>query len=116
MNVNYDKLLVDIKNLHKDCKDYKNKKKYANLSQKEFEENMVKEYSYVKNNFGSIYTQCLSGHMDLNIITYMINQAKQVQKSKISNHDASVNVGQKLVDTFIKPNLNKNKDKENENN
>ena len=45
--------------------------------------------------------------MDLNVITYMINQAKEIQKNKISNHDASVNVGQKLVDTYIKPNLEK---------
>ena len=109
MNVNYDKLLVDIKNLHKDCKDYSNKKKYNDLSQKEFEERMIQEYSYIKNNFDSIYTQCLSGHMDLNVITYMINQAKQIQKNKLSNHDASVNVGQKLVDTFIKPKLENNK-------
>ena len=107
MSINYDKLLVDIKKLHKDCKDYSNKKKYNELSQTEFEEKMVNEYSYIKNNFSSIYTQCISGHMDLNVITYMINQAKQIQKNKLSNHDASVNVGQKLVDTFIKPNLDK---------
>ena len=107
MSINYDKLLVDIKKLHKDCKDYSNKKKYNELSQTEFEEKMVNEYSYIKNNFASIYTQCISGHMDLNVITYMINQAKQIQKNKLSNHDASVNVGQKLVDTFIKPNLDK---------
>ena len=107
MNINYDKLLIDIKKLQKDCKDYTNKKKYGDLSQNEFEEKMVKEYSYIKNNFASIFTQCISGHMDLNVITYMINQAKEIQKNKISNHDASVNVGQKLVDTYIKPNLEK---------
>jgi hypothetical protein len=109
MNINYDKLLIDIKKLQKDCKDYTNKKKYCDLSQTEFEEKMVKDYSYIKNNFASIFTQCITGHMDLNVITYMINQAKEIQKNKLSNHDASVNVGQKLVDTYIKPNIEKNK-------
>ena len=111
MSINYDRLLNDVKNLHRDCKDFENKKKFSDLTQTEFEEKMVIEYSYIKNNFGSIYTQCISGHMDLNVITYMINQAKDVQKNKLSNHDASVNVGQKLVDKFIKPKLDKNKDK-----
>ena len=64
---------------------------------------MVKDYSYIKNNFASIFTQCITGHMDLNVIPYMINQAKEIQKNKLSNHDASVNVGQKLVDKFVKP-------------
>ena len=33
------------------------------------------------------------------------------KKNKVSNHDASVKVGQKLVDTFIKPNMDKDKKK-----
>jgi hypothetical protein len=109
MEINYDKLLIEIKNLHNDCRDYKNKKKFSELSQTEFEEKMINTYPNIKNNFSSIYTQCIDGHMDLSVIIYMINQAKSIQKNKISNHDASVNVGQKLVDKFIKPNIDKNK-------
>ena len=41
------------------------------------------------------------------MITVMINYAKRVKKNKISNHDASVKVGEKLVDKFIKPMLKK---------
>jgi len=48
--------------------------------------------------------------MDLKVITYMINQAKEIKNKKVSNHNASVNVGQKLVDTFIKPKMDKKED------
>ena len=110
MNINYDSLLAEIKTLHKKYQDFTNKKKYTNLSQEEFTKEMEKEHYMIKNNFASIFIQCVNGQMDLNVITYMINQAKNIQKNKLSNHEASVNVGQKLVDTFIKPNLEKNKE------
>ena len=45
--------------------------------------------------------------MDPTVFSYMISKAKDIQRNKISNHDASKDVGQKLVDTFIKPNLKK---------
>ena len=48
--------------------------------------------------------------MDIEVITFMINKAKEVQKNKVSNYDASVKVGEKLVDKFIKPHLDKDKE------
>jgi len=114
--INYDTLLLEIKVLHKKYQDYSNKKKYTNLSPEEFVKEMENDHPIIKHNFNSIFIQCVNGQMDLNVITYMINQAKNIQKNKVSNHDASVNVGQKLVDTFIKPNLEKNKEDTNKNN
>ena len=47
----------------------------------------------------------------------MINQAKDIKKNKISNHDASVKVGEKLVDKYVKPHMDKdNNDKNNHEN
>ena len=103
MNLDYDRILNEVKKLNKCCNDYKNKKNYKELSDKEFENNMKNEFSYIETNLNSIFKQCISGHMDIAVLTYMINQAKDIKKNKISNHDASVNVGQKLVDKFVKP-------------
>ena len=49
--------------------------------------------------------------MDINVLTYMINQAKNIKNNKISQEDASVKIGEKLVDTYVKPLI----DKENKN-
>ena len=110
MDINYDILLIEIKVLHKKYQDYINKKKYKGLTQEEFVNIMENEHENIKDKFSSIFKQCVSGHMDLKVITYMINQAKEIKNKKISKHNASVNVGQKLVDTFIKPKMDKKED------
>ena len=45
--------------------------------------------------------------MNIEMITVMFNKAKEVKKNKISNYDASVKIGEKLVEKFIKPELKK---------
>ena len=60
----------------------------------------------------SSFVQGGIGELDNTVFTYMIEKAKAVQKNKMSNFEASKQVGEKLVDTFIKPKLeDKNKPK-----
>jgi hypothetical protein len=108
--MDYDKLLLEIKSLNNECKEFeKCKGIYKDLSKKEFDLKMKQKYSNIQNNFNSIFQQCLNNTMDIEVITFMINKAKEIQKNKLSNYDASVKVGEKLVDKFIKPNLDKEK-------
>ena len=109
--MDYDIVLRQAKELLSDYKDYSNKKKFKNHTAESFEDEMNGKYGYLKNNVGTIFNSCLKGDMNLKVLTYMINQAKQLKKNNISKHDASVNVGQVLVDTFVKPNLDKEKEK-----
>ena len=95
------------KDLTKDYNNYSNKKDFKNDTYEEFVVKMEIKYEYLKTNCNSIFLQCIEGKMDLDILSYMINQAKNLEKNKISNHIADVNVGQKLVDKLIKPNLKK---------
>ena len=111
MDIDYDKLLIEIKALNSECKDFnKNKGSYKDMSQKEFDLKMKQKYSNIQNNYNSIFQQCLNNTMDIEMISFMINKAKEIKKNKVSNYDASVKVGEKLVEKFIKPNL---KDKDN---
>ena len=110
--MDYDIILRQAKELLSDSKDYSNKKKFKNHTAESFEEEMNRKYGYLKNNVGTIFNSCLKGDMNLKVLNLMINQAKELKKNNISNHDASVNVGQILVDTFVKPNLDKEKEKE----
>ena len=110
MDIDYDKLLLEIKKLNKECKDFTVKKINKDLSQKEFELLMKQKYNNIYTNFNSVFIQCLNNVMDLDVMIFMINKAKDVKKNKLSNYEASVKVGEKLVDTFIKPNIDKKED------
>ena len=110
MDIDYDKLLLEIKKLNKESKDFTVKKINKDLSQKEFELLMKQKYNNIYTNFNSIFKKCIDNVMDLDVMIFMINKAKDVKKNKLSNYDASVKVGEKLVDTFIKPNIDKKED------
>ena len=105
--MDYDIVLRQAKQLLSDCKDYSNKNKFKNHTLESFEKEMNEKYVYLKNNVATIFNSCLKGDMNLKVLTYMINQANELKKNNISRHNASVNVGQVLVDTFVKPNLDK---------
>jgi hypothetical protein len=105
--MNYDLILSQVKELSKKYNQFINKKIYTDLSHEEFTTKMEVDYNYLNTNNKSIFNKTIEGRIDLTIFSYMINKAKDIQKNKISNHDASVDVGQKLVDAFVKPNLPK---------
>lgn len=44
---------------------------------------------------------------DLNTFKYLWRQKEMVDNNKLSQHDASVKVGSKLVDDYVKPLINK---------
>lgn len=111
MDIDYDNLLIQIKSLNNECKEFNLKKINKDLSQKEFELLMKQKYNNIYTNFNSIFIQCLNNIMDLELMNFMINKAKEIKKNKLSNYDASVKVGEKLVDKFIKPKLDLDKEK-----
>lgn len=110
MNVKYDELLNEIKELNKECTNYlQNKKINRDLSNNEFKLKMQYKYSNIYENFISIFNQCINNTMDIEMMTFMINKAKEIENNKLSNHNASVKVGEKILEKFIKPQIEKNK-------
>ena len=57
--------------------------------------------------FPVIFLKTLDGGLDMKQFSYMVSMASKVDEDKISQHDASVQVGEKLVDQYVKPSLNK---------
>ena len=74
-----------------------------------FKKIMEEEYSDFSENHKSIYQICIMGKMDIDRFSYMIDMAKKVKKNEMSEYNASVKVGTRLVDDIIKPNLDKKK-------
>ena len=108
---NYDKILNYVKDINNDLYKFKNKKAFENMTFDEFEQEMITKYNELHTSYNFIFNRAISGELDMNMFSYMINKAKSVQKNTISNFEASKQIGTKLVDTFIKPELEKNKNK-----
>ena len=107
--MDYNLIYESSKSLLQDHADYKSNIKFKDYTDESFKLEMIDKYIYLNTTVKSIFDLCLSGKMDLKILSYMISQIKNIKTNNISKHDASVNVGEKLVDTFIKPKLNNHK-------
>ena len=82
----------------------RDRKSYLDTIQEE-NKDLVKRYSSIftvitKNDFGTKEMQRLK---------YMLNMAVKVDENKVAEHDASVAVGQRLVDEIVKPQISQNK-------
>jgi hypothetical protein len=67
------------------------------------------KYDDFKTENKNIFNLTVQGHMDINKFKFMINMKKKVLSNQISEHDASVKVGEKLVNEFVKPHIDKSK-------
>ena len=99
--MDYNKILDDAKKLLELTK--------SNTEDKEeFEKKMQERFNTIYKQQPSIFKMCVDGFMDIERLTYMINMVKKVKSNNMSEHDASVQVGQRLVDEFVKPKIEEN--------
>ena len=116
--MDYDRILRETKSLIKDIKNFKNKKDFKKCNVIEFETKMDEKYIYLKASTPMIYSNCINESVPFdtlnNILSCMIQQAKDLQKNKITNHEAEVKIGEKLVDVYVKPLVEKEKKRKEE--
>ena len=77
------------------------------LSENKFKEQMQKDFDHLHKNYEAIFNISISNNYDYNRLKFMLEMAQKVKKSEITEHDASVQVGQVLVDQIVKPQLDK---------
>ena len=65
------------------------------------------EYNELYDMYPSIFKMACKGDMNIERLTYMLDMLDKIKNNNITEHDASVNVGQVLVDEIVKPNLEK---------
>ena len=75
----------------------------TSLSNEEFETAMAAQFPYLSEHAKTLFSKCCSGEMDDAKIAYMISMMRKVISGKKSEHDASVNIGQRLVDEYVMP-------------
>lgn len=81
-------------------------------SAEKFQERMAIENDYLYSKFPNLFKMCCSDLCDLERIRFMLDNVVCIQKKEMTEHDASVKVGENLVNDFVKPQLEeKNKKK-----
>ena len=68
---------------------------------------LQRTHSDFYNKFEHSFDMITNSMCDDNMLNKILNTHMAVKNGSISQHDASVSVGQELVDTFVKPKLEK---------
>jgi hypothetical protein len=98
-------VMDDVKEIMNRIRLYNDKKIDRHLSMEQFKEKLDRDYKRLKDNFPSIYDKTLIGTLELERLEFMLKMANEIKTSKITRHQASVVVGQELVDNIVKPTL-----------
>ena len=102
-------VLEDVKDMKNRIKLFKEKKIDRHLTELEFSSKLEKDYAKLYENFPSIFAKVMAGTLELPRLEFMLKMIGEIKNNKVSKHEASVVVGQELVDNIVKPNLPENK-------
>lgn len=61
------------------------------------------KYPVFVEKYPMLFKMCCDPTRDIEKVYYMIDMIDQIEKNKMTEHIASVNVGQKLFDEYVKP-------------
>ena len=75
---------------------------YREMSVETFTEQMKIKYEYLSTKSSTLFEQCIKGDLNMEQFKYMMNKLEEVNTGKDYN-TASQEVGQKLVDVYVKP-------------
>ena len=90
-------------------KKYIETKNSIGFSKNEFTNEMKKEFNELFEGMASVFNISLSDSYDYNRLKYMFEMSNKVRNNDITEHDASVKVGQVLVDKIVKPQIERQK-------
>jgi len=98
-----DKVKADVDGVRSCYRKWKSSNDYVNMDQTEFETAMSLKYSYLAENAKTLFSKCCSGEVDDEKINYMISMMRKIISGNKTEHDASVKIGQKLVNEYVLP-------------
>ena len=100
---NFSKLIKKLRNDLKDSESFINsdKNKYDAILKNDFKD-LYDKYTSI---FDLIRNNTISS-IDIERLEFMFSMSQKVKDNKVTEHNASVEVGQRLVDDIVKPQLN----------
>ena len=101
---------LDIKQIILDLKDSK-------LKTKQEKEEHLSKYKYIKTDYTFLYNLVVNNDLDdnnnkdINVLNTMLRQIKKIDNNEVSKEKGELEVGELLVDTYVKPLIEKEKQK-----
>lgn len=83
------------------------KNKSNTLGTEQYKQKLISEHKDLYDAYPGIFDMSMNSTMDLDRLKYMLSMADKIDNKEMTEHDASVEVGQMLVDDFVKPSLTK---------
>ena len=96
------KIRSEVLNLSTDSRKWKAQREYNGISKDNFEESMKIKYNYLYSKSTTLFDRCIIGDINMDQFNYMINMLEKVNSGQ-NYQQASQEVGQKLVDIYVKP-------------
>lgn len=84
--------------------------KIKNSSRRDKDKFYGQKYKTFKENYPVLFNICCDPSSDISKLEFLIAMLKNVKENKMTTHVASANVGQKLFDEYIKPNIDMSKE------
>ena len=75
---------------------------YRDLNKEQFVDQMQSKYQYLYTNSSTLFNRCLEGDLNIEQFNYMLKMLEKVNAGK-DFQQVSQEVGQKLVDIYVKP-------------
>ena len=79
----------------------------------DFRKNVSEQFSEFEHKYPTLFRKLVEEDCDQHQLNFMLSKLDQVRTGSQSQHDASVDVGQVLVDKYVKPELAKKERKDN---
>jgi len=100
-------IMVDVLKIKDLLKKHKNKEIDTNLNERKFQMKLDRDFHKLKEEFPTIYEKTCNNSLETERLRFMLKMQNEIRKKKVTSHEASVTVGQELVDNIVKPNLEK---------
>jgi hypothetical protein len=96
-------LRTEVTELSNETRKWQSKRsEYRDLSINTFTEQMKIKFEYLYTNSSTLFERCIKGDLNMEQFNYMINMIDKVNSGK-DYQSVSQEVGQKLVDIYVKP-------------
>jgi len=102
------KLKTEVAGLGADTRAWHSKRDFRDMNREQFVEAMKSKYEYLFTNSATLFERVMQGDLNMGQLDYMLGMIDKVNNGA-DYHDASVQVGQKLVDIYVKPILEEQK-------
>ena len=98
-----DNTVADTSNIEADVD--RLRKRVIEMGPNKDEEVLKEEFKDLNEKFPTIFSKVVDGTMEMGRLKFMLKMIRDIENQKISKHQASIVVGQELVDNIVKPQM-----------